>query len=208
MTYDEIGTATGASVGSMNLWLSDMPLDRFAPPGRSRQRFQETCAQSRVARLAERELALDEAAAKVGPMSDRELLLVGAALYWAEGSKSKPWRLSDRVIFINSDATVIRVMLRWLEVQRVEQSRLTLRLSIHESADVEAAERYWSEVTGVGLEQFKRATLKKHNPKTVRHNTGENYYGCLIVNVQGSAELYRSIEAMWRGIARAGLVQT
>ena len=43
-------------------------------------------------------------AAEVGRLSDRELLLVGAAIYWSEGTKAKPWRPNDwRMTFTNSD---------------------------------------------------------------------------------------------------------
>ncbi|MFD7879961.1 hypothetical protein ACFV5G_38800 [Streptomyces sp. NPDC059766] len=47
---------------------------------------------------------------------------------------------------------------------------------------------------------FQRATLKRHNPRTNRKNTGEAYHGCLIVYVTKSAELYRRMEGAWYGI--------
>ena len=34
---------------------------------------------------------------------------------------------------------------------------------------------------GRPLEQFDRPTIKRHQPKTVRHNTGDDYHGCLRV---------------------------
>ncbi len=42
------------------------------------------------------------------------------------------------------------------------------------SADVEAAQRFWLEVTGATADQFAAPTLKHHNPKTVRKNVGED----------------------------------
>lgn len=45
-----------------------------------------------------------------------------------------------------------------------------------------------------------RATLKKHNPKTVRKNVGESYHGCLVVRVLQCAELYWRIEGWWSGL--------
>jgi hypothetical protein len=124
-----------------------MPLERFAPRERQTLRYQETCARSREQRLALREADVCETATSVGALSDRELLLIGAALYWAEGEKNKPWRVSDRVTFINSDPDLILLLLRWLDLVGIEPQRLVLRLSIHESADVQAAEHRWSEIT-------------------------------------------------------------
>ena len=56
-------------------------------------------------------------------------------------------------------------------------------------------------MTGADPAQFHNPTLKRHNPKTVRWNTGDDYHGCLRIDVQQSADLYRRIE----GWARAAL---
>jgi len=55
----------------------------------------------------------------------------------------------------------------------------------------------------VPFERFSRPTLKKHNPSTVRHNAGENYRGCLIIDVPKSRQLYWRIEGLMSGIADA-----
>lgn len=71
---------------------------------------------------------------------------------------------------------------------------------IHESADVAGAERYRADLTGTDATTFGRATLKKHNPKTVRKNVGEDCRGCLVIRVKQGADLYRRIEGWWCGI--------
>jgi hypothetical protein len=107
--------------------------------------------------------------------------------------------------FINSDANVIRLFLRWLDMLEVTRDRLTLRVSIHESADVAAAEKFWADVVGVDVSAFSRATLKRHNPRTVRKNTDAAYRGCLVIYVRQSADLYRRMEGSWYGIVGAAL---
>ena len=77
-----------------------------------------------------------EASSTVGRVSDRELMLLGAVLYWAEGTKDKPYDRRERVAFINSDADVIVMFLRWLDVMHVPDEHRRYRISIHESADV------------------------------------------------------------------------
>lgn len=84
----------------------------------------------------------------------------------------------------------------------------TFRICIHERADVESAQRYWLEVTGASTEQFRRPTLKSHNPKTVRKNTGDDYHGCLRVDVRRSSSLYRRIEAWSAAIMSDELTRT
>lgn len=140
-------------------------------------------------------------ALRAGELTDRELMLVGAAVYWAEGSKSKPWRRDESLTFINSDPLMISLYLRWLELLGVDRSRWTFRLHIHETADVDAALQYWSEVVGVSEAEFGGTTLKRHKPETNRHNRGETYRGCLSIYVKRSAAEYRAAEGLWVGMA-------
>jgi hypothetical protein len=71
---------------------------------------------------------------------------------------------------------------------------------IHESANVDAAQRYWAALADVDVSVFAKPTLKKHNPKTVRKNTGDDYHGCLVIGVARSADLYNRIDGWWSGI--------
>jgi hypothetical protein len=64
--------------------------------------------------------------------------------------------------------------------------------------DVGAAQQFWLAVTGVDPGQFRRPSLKRHNPRTVRKNTGDDYRGCLRIEVRRSAGLYREIEGWVR----------
>lgn len=49
---------------------------------------------------------------------------------------------------------------------------------------------------------FMRSTIKRHNPKTVRKNVGDNYHGCLAVTVRQSRLLYQVLDGLVHGIAR------
>jgi hypothetical protein len=79
-------------------------------------------------------------------------------------------------------------------VQGTPRTDLAFRVFIHESADVESTQRFWLEITGAPSEQFLTPTLKRHNPTTARKNVGENYHGCLRVDVHRGADLYHRIE--------------
>jgi hypothetical protein len=103
--------------------------------------------------------------------------------------------------------TLVRFFLRFLEVTGTPRADAIFRVCIHESADVESAQRFWLKVTGASPEQFRRPTLKRHNPKTLRTNVGEAYHGCLRIDVRRSGGLYRKIEAWAAGIMSAGSCQ-
>jgi hypothetical protein len=59
------------------------------------------------------------------------------------------------------------------------------------------------EVTEAPADQFRRPTLKRHNPKSVRKNVGADYHGCLRIDVRRSADLYRRIEG-WTAAIMSG----
>jgi hypothetical protein len=103
---------------------------------------------------------------------------------------------------MNSDPALVRFFLRFIQAGSVPLEDLVFRVYIHESADVEAAHRFWLGVTGAKPDQFRKTTLKRHNPKTVRKNTGKDYHGCLKVDVRRSSHLYRRIEG-WAAAAMA-----
>lgn len=207
MDYDEIVAALGVAKSTVSLWVRDLPVPARLSYTECRQRCAEGTrrywAAERPAREARRATVRQAAATQIGDLTDREVLIAGAIAYWCEGAKSKPHRPSDRVMFINSDPALIRFFLRFLDATGTPRADLAFRVYIHESADKESARRFWIEVTGAPSESFRTPTIKRHNPKTVRKNVGEDYHGCLRIDVHRSADLYRKIEG-WAAASMAG----
>ncbi|WP_432145114.1 hypothetical protein [Streptomyces sp. bgisy084] len=202
LTYDAIQVELGCSKSSISLWVRDLPKPepRRTPAEQARIAREKRWEHELAVRDRERRETKSAATQEVGDLSDRELLFAGAALYWAEGAKDKPYKRREHVQFVNSDPGVIEVFLAWLRLLGVEPDRIAYRVMIHMTADVEAAERYWAELVGVDVASLQKTTIKKHNPKTTRKNVGEGYRGCLVIRVLQSAELYRRIEGWWYGI--------
>jgi len=198
MDYEELAAALGVAKSSISLWVRHLPRPDRLSYAECRKRSAEGArrywAAERPVREARHAAVRESAAAEIGELTDRELLIAGAIAYWCEGAKSKPHRRSDRVIFTNSDPALIRFFLRFLDAAGAQRPDLSFRIQIHENADVQAAERFWLEVTEATVDQFATPTLKRHNPKTVRKNVGETYHGCLRIDVRNSADLYRKIE--------------
>jgi transcriptional regulator with XRE-family HTH domain len=208
LNYKQIAAELGVSKSSVSLWVRDLP----RPPGLSYEECRKRAAEGvrrywaaeRPIREAERDAARTAAAAEIGALSDREIIIAGAVAYWCEGEKNKPHRRSDRVSFINSDPALVKFFLRFLDVAGIARERLIFRVYIHENADVEAAQQFWLEVTRAQPDQFRRPTLKRHNPRTVRKNIGADYHGCLTIKVRRGTDLYRKIEG-WALAIMAGL---
>jgi transposase len=200
--YNEIAAVLGVSKSSISLWVRDLPRPERLSYEECRKRAAEGVCRyweaERPAREAKREAARAAAAAEIGTLTQRELLIAGAIAYWCEGSKSKPHERRELVQFMNSDPGLILLFLRFLEAAGVNRQQIHYRVCIHETADIAVAERFWLQVTGAERAQFHRPSLKRHNPKTVRKNVGDSYHGCLCVAVWQGADLYRRIEGWVR----------
>ncbi len=199
LSYNEIVARLGVSKSSVSLWVRDIPCpQRFAYVHSERRK--EGLRKFNEAETVRKAAQTQAAANEIGDLTDREILIAGAIAYWCEGTKSKPYRQDSRVVFVNSDPGLIKFFLRFLDAVGINRDDLIFRVFIHENADIEAAQQFWAEVTGGSPSQFRRPTLKRHNPKTVRMNVGETYHGCLRIDVRRSGELYRKIAGWASGI--------
>jgi len=200
----------GVGNSTLNRILRDEPL----PPDRAGPRYVEYrrraaegvrryWAAEHPAREAARAAISAAAAAQLGKLTDREIILAGAIAYWCEGAKSRLYRSDEHVSFVNSDPALIRFFLKFLDKAGVSRERLRYRVHIHESADVEAATGYWASVTAAMPDEFARPTIKRHVPRTPQPRDNTNYHGCLQVSVTKSSELYRNISGLAHGVMTA-----
>ena len=198
------------SNSTLTQFLRDEPL----PPERAGPRYAESrrraaegvrryWAAEHTVREAARAAISAAAAAEIGELTDREIILAGAIAYWCEGAKSKPYRLDEQVRFVNSNPALIKLFLRFLDRAGVSRQRLRYRVLIHESADVAAATRYWASVTAVAPDQFARPVIKRHVPRKAAPRDNTDYHGCLQVSVAKSSGLYRDISGWAHGVMTA-----
>lgn len=203
----EVAEALGVSTTQVHGWVRDLPVPDRARPGGTPEHTKAMrdayWTRANAEREQERQAVQAAGAAEVQALTDRELLLLGVCAYWCEGSKSKPWNRREMLTFVNSDAGLVLLFERWLDLVGHPRPARTYRVSIHERADVDRAQEHWAQVLGLPVAALRPAWLKKHNPATVRHRTGEDYVGCLVLQVRQSRLLYQRLEGVWRGIVDA-----
>ncbi|CAN5247518.1 hypothetical protein BH24ACT10_BH24ACT10_10490 [soil metagenome] len=206
-TYDQIAAALSVSKSTCSLWLRDLPHPEAEPEAAAAGQERRVAAlrararRDRDARDEAGQQMLLGAAESLGAVTSRDLVLAMAISYWCEGAKSKPWNRQKVVQWMNSDPLLVGLFLEGLALVGIPRDRLSLRVHIHESADEPAARAWWAEHTGVPPEQFRRSTIKRHNPKTVRQNTGDTYRGCLCITVLQSRALYEVMHGLVQGLA-------
>jgi transposase len=205
----EIAVELGVARSTAFQWTRHIPLDHDTERARKRREHSKRMTDARwEAHRRDRDRRRDEilcaSASVVGTLDERDLLLLGAAIYWCEGEKAKPWRpAAPFLTFVNSDPVLLQLFLRFLQAAGVGRRQLTYRVSIHETADAEAVRDWWAQRLDLPLECFHRPTLKRHRPRTNRRNIGDDYRGCLVIRVPRSRELYWRVEGMMRGLGEA-----
>ena len=140
-TLLDIATTLHVSKSSVSLWVRDVP---FTPSPRRRgaHRRPHPFHDAKVRRIAELDVIGRN---MIGVPSDEAFLVAGAALYAGEGAKR-----DGLVNFANSDPAMIRFFCAWMrEIFEIDETRLHARIYLHEGLDLDAAEDYWSALTGI-----------------------------------------------------------
>ena len=97
--------------------------------------------------------------------------IIGAVLWWAEGSKSrrdKRWKnaVSYPLEMTNTDPLAIQMFLRFIrEDLKIDESKLKLQLQVHENDNVDYLEKYWSEVTKIPKSRFHKTIIRPQGNK-------------------------------------------
>jgi transposase len=204
-SINDIAVRMGIAKSTAFNWVGHVPLDPDTERAREKRELAKKRIEARWEGFREerdrRQAGVwATAAEEVGELSDRDVLLLGAIAYWCEGAKSKPWARADRFVFINSDPGLLVLVLRFLQMSGYDPAELGYRVSIHETADAEAAVDWWAEVLSVPRESFKKTAIKKHVPQTPRQNVGDDYHGCLTIDAPKSRELYWRMEGAVRAV--------
>ncbi|MGI5826572.1 MAG: hypothetical protein ACOX50_04140 [Patescibacteria group bacterium] len=116
----------------------------------------------------------------IGSLNQRELLLVGTALYWGEGSKSNRWQIQ----FSNSDPKMVKIMIRYLiEICKVPKDKLYFQMILHPNISEQNCLEYWSKITGVSKKQFKKACYATSKTSQQKRGNKKLPYGTLQIRV-------------------------
>lgn len=99
--------------------------------------------------------------------------LLCAFLFWAEGAKEL-----NHVTFINSDPKMVKTFLILFRSSfDLDERKFRILVHLHEYHEEKEILKYWSEVTGIPLNQFNRSYLKPHTGK----NKHDGYRGCVSI---------------------------
>ena len=171
-TLQEIAAELGVSKGSVSVWVRDVD---FVPKPRNRGHSGQQPHPLHVKKLAEIERCRVEAFARFDRLTTRERDIFALGLYAGEGEKS-----DGRVSMANTNPAYLQVFVGWLREQfAVDETRLRVRLYLHDGLDVDEANAYWSMVLAIPVGQF-------HKPDRARadetRRRSKHVRGCATVS--------------------------
>lgn len=129
-------------------------------------------------------------------LTKKELLLIGAALYWGEGSKV------GQLSFVNSDKDMITFIFHWFQIALdVKKEDFMPRIYINEQHANRrgAVESYWSKVLTIPRSQFRSTVFIKRSQRK-RYSNHSKYYGLLSLRVRNSTNLKYRILGLIEGL--------
>ena len=193
-TMPDIAVELGVSRSSVSLWTRDVPV-QMGPRRMRGAALGVTKQQQR--RLAEIEKLDAWGRTQLAVLSEEAFLAAGAALYAGEGAKG-----DGSVVFANSDVQMVQFFCSWLRhFFVIEETRLRVTLYLHEGLDLDAAERVWSEATGVPRAQFNKP-YRAVPDAGIRHNKHE--FGCASVRYSCS-RTHRGVMGLVRALLSSPL---
>lgn len=206
LTYNEILEQIPVAKSTLSLWLREIGLARSC---KQRLTEKKKLAQQKAAqachnkRILTTKKIIEQAEKEIYRIGENDLLLIGAALYWGEGTKER--NNGKNVIIGNSDPRLVKIALKWLnECCRVDKNRIDLSIYVHETAKkrIESIRKYWSDATGFSMNSIEKIIWKKNKISSRRKNNGQNYFGLLRITVKKSTNLNRKIQGWINGICK------
>src|SRR3989344_3684211 len=188
LSYSEIRKQINVAKSSLSLWLKHIELKpehkarlytkhiQFLNLGAQSQKERRAREVTEIIKNAEEEIK--------SPLSIDAYRLMGAALYWAEGSKNGLCQVT------NSDPRLICFMVKWIEKMfSMPPKNLKARLNIYPQQNEKQIKKFWSELTGIPLERFGKSYVK---PLSKGYKKNNLYYGTMKIYVpRGTDSIHR-----------------
>jgi hypothetical protein len=208
MTYSEILKKVPVAKSTLSLWLRSVGLAKKEEQKITKKRIEASKRgglRKREIRIEKTKKITEKAEKDISNLTKRDLWLMGTMLHWAEGSKEKEHSTSVGIDFGNSDYRMIQLYLKWLtDILEVPESDLGFSLYIHQNSKdkIDRVINFWSSKIGFHKKSIEYIYFKKHNPKTLRKNIGDKYFGTLRIRVKSSTDLNRKVAGWVSGVCK------
>ncbi len=161
-SLNEIVKILNVSKASVSLWVRNVALTEAQRQQLTARGYSVDAIEkrriNRMSKTKERHDSIKKLAGRdIENISERDLWLIGIALYWGEGSKTSKGTLG----IANSDPFVIEIMMRFFrEIMQVPEEKFRCHVHTFSHLNARLAEKYWSNIAHVPLSRFYKTYSK------------------------------------------------
>ena len=185
LSYGEIGKRLNLAKSTIKLWCDDVELNEeqkkklytkqikqlMTGPNSSKERRQKEI--DKVLEDAEKEIKL--------PINQEAYRLMGAALYWGEGSKTIDFNIT------NSDPLLVSFMVHWMQdILNINPKNLKAHLNIYPQQNESEIKQFWSKITGIPIKNFGKSFIK---PLSTGYKKNNLYHGTIKVRCKNGSDI-------------------
>ena len=203
-SYNEINKKLGIPKSTLSSWLAKVKLSK-----KSAERLRRRVAMGTLHGLVKRnkeqtvlaqKRAKDirtEAIREIPVLSKRDLLLIGTALYWAEGYKRLKVIGGREVTahptaLTNSDPEIVSTFVTFLkEVLGVVEEKIVVEMRLFKHIDPDEAIAYWMDATKLPRSQFRKPLYPVSSASRGKRPKNRLPYGTVQVIVSDTKLFYR-----------------
>ena len=194
-SFSEIVIKLNVSKSTLSSWCRDIVLTKSQVISlEKRAQIKKICNHQKIG-LFKSQLIISEEKQKakefIGKISNREICLIGTALYWAEGNKT-----GATFGIVNSDPAVILISMKWLSIEfNIKIDDYLPRIFVNEDHKDRELEikKSWRNITKIPLSQFRNTIYIKSKHKKIFSNRS-SYNGVMHLRIKQSSKiLYRTL---------------
>src|SRR3989344_4768760 len=179
LSYKEIAEKIGGVKSTVKTWCADI---RLKPEYQARlytkqiERLSKGPKSSHERRKNEIGEIVKNAESQINlPLDYETYRLFGAALYWAEGDKTKQFAIA------NSDPRLIAFMVQWMrDILKKNPRDMKAHLNIYPQQNENEIKKFWAKITGIPLENFGKSFIK---PISKGYKKNTLYYGTIKIRL-------------------------
>ena len=192
-SLNEIATTLNVAKSTASLWCRGIELSQKQKDnlGLKNQGYILGALANKVKRQKEVAIIRKRSLGEIEPLDKNDLKRlkdIGTMLYWAEGTKK------NVVDITNSDPEIIKIGMLWFrKVCGVEEDKFRASIFYHFGQNEIEIKKYWSDISGIPLEQFTKSMFKKEG---TGHRTNILYNGTCKIRINNKNLLYRILTWM------------
>ncbi|HCM45649.1 MAG: hypothetical protein A3I32_02135 [Candidatus Yanofskybacteria bacterium RIFCSPLOWO2_02_FULL_45_10] len=208
-TYGEIRNIFGIPKSTLSDWFSKLTVSNKVKKilqAKQRGGYLKLVEFNKIRTLGikeENESIRSDYKSRIGKLNNRELSILGAALYWGEGYKNFTLRRGNYpyICFGNSDPEMIVIFISFLEkIIGVPRDRMRGQVMIYPNLNPEKSVSYWQKVTKIPKKFFRYqvALSRASQGKRPKHLLP---YGTLQVRVSRRQDFFK-VRGLMDGIIK------